>query len=147
MLFQFINETHTALQILQIAVANINWKAFFLQPSTILVLGRIYSPPSLMTPENTHILIIPTTCIGTSQQSLHNLNKLLLLLPSKLTSESSLVLSFVLVLKLLQVKSVALQGVNRKDNLADYIQLMKVVRFQAFLLPRKIYERQQYTFI
>ena len=38
---------------------------------------------------------------------------------------------------MLLAQSDTLYGINRKNNLADHIHLMKVVKFQTFLPPRK----------
>ena len=38
---------------------------------------------------------------------------------------------------MLLAQSDTLHGINRKNNLADHIHLMKVVKFQTFLPPRK----------
>ena len=38
---------------------------------------------------------------------------------------------------MLLAQSDTLQGINKKNNLADHIHLMKVVKFQTFLPPRK----------
>ena len=38
---------------------------------------------------------------------------------------------------MLLAQSDTLHGINKKNNLADHIHLMKVVKFQTFLSPRK----------
>ena len=68
-----------------------------------------------MTAGTTHILITPATYIGTRQLSLvHNLNIPLLLLPFKLASECSLVLTFTLFLKLLL--KIYLSGLDKNEK-------------------------------
>ena len=67
MLFQFINETHTFFANSTDRIRKYKFKGFFSSTSQNLSFEKdLFTKVVVMTPENTHILIIPAAYIGTS---------------------------------------------------------------------------------
>ena len=101
----------------------------------------VYQRRCLMAPESTYTSqLYPLYKLTQASCLLNKASYTTLLLSSKLTNKCPLVLSSpghlpgtFLSLKMLLAQSATSQGVNRKNNLADHIYLMKVVKFQTFL--------------